>query len=54
MTDVPRAALKEPRSLTLEQVAMLDVTTPTEPALVRAWIVWKDGVEELVVGQAVA
>ncbi len=54
MTDVPRAALKEPRSLTLEQLAMLDVTTPTEPALVRAWIVWKDGVEELVVGQAVA
>jgi len=33
---------------------MLDVTTPTEPALVRAWIAWKDGVDELVVAQAVA
>ena len=46
--------MKEPRSLTLEQVAMLGVTTPAEPAPVRAWIVWEDGVEELVVGQAVA
>ncbi len=54
MTDVQRAALKGPRFLTLEQLATLDITTPAEPAAVRAWIVWEDGVEELVVGQAVA
>lgn len=54
MTDVPRLARRQPRSLTAEQLASLDVTTPAEQARVRAWIVWEDGVEELVTGQAIA
>ncbi len=54
MSDVPRAALRQPRSLTPEQLTSLDVTTSPSPASVRAWVVWEDGVEELVVGQAMA
>ncbi len=54
MTDLPRAALRQPRSLTPEQLTSLDVTTAGSPAAVRAWILWHDGVEELVTGHAIA
>lgn len=54
MTDLPRRALRQPRSLTVEQYAVVDVTTASTPAAVRAWVVWEDGVEELVAGMAVA
>jgi len=54
MTDVSRVALRQPRSLTTEQLTSLDITTATIPAAVRAWIVWDDGVEELVTGHAIA
>jgi hypothetical protein len=54
MADVPRIALRQPRSLAPEQLGDLPVTTPTTPANVNAWVVWEDGVEELVPARAVA
>ena len=54
MTDVPRLAGRQPRSLAPEQLGPLDVTTAAQPARVRAWVVWEDGVEELVPALAVA
>ena len=54
MTDVPRRALRQPRCLAPEQLASLDIINATQPARVQAWILWEDGVEELVTGQAVA
>ncbi len=35
-------------------MGLLPVTTPAVPHPVRAWVLWEDGVEELVAGQAVA
>lgn len=54
MTNVPRVALRQPRSLTTEQLTSLDSTTAASPAAVRAWIIWEDGVEELISGHAIA
>ena len=54
MTERPRRAQRQPRSLAREQLASLDVTTSASPVPVRAWVVWEDGVEELVEGVAVA
>ena len=54
VTDVPRRAARRPRSLTPEQLTHSSVTSVGEPVRVSAWIVWEDGVEELIVGQAVA
>ena len=54
MTDVPRPATRQPRSLTSEQLTHSSVTAAAEPVRVSAWVVWEDGVEELVVGHAVA
>ncbi len=54
MTEVPRRALRQPRSLAPEQLASLDVINAAEPAPVKAWILWEDGVEELITGQAIA
>ena len=54
MTDVGRVGLRQPRSLTSEQLISLDITTAFHPAAVRAWILWEDGVEELVTGHAIA
>ncbi len=54
MTDVRRVGLRQPRSLTSEQLTSLDITTAAHPAAVRAWILWEGGVEELVTGQAIA
>jgi len=54
MTDRPRLALRQPRSLQPEQLGDLKVCTPAVPQRVSAWIVWEDGVEELVPAQAVA
>jgi hypothetical protein len=54
VTEHPRLALRQPRSLQPEQMGVLSVTTPAVPAPVNAWIVWEDGVEELVRGHAVA
>ena len=54
MTDRQRQALRQPRSLAPEQLGDLPVTTATTPPPVAAWVVWEDGVEELVQGQALA
>jgi hypothetical protein len=54
MTDVPRLARRQPRSLAPEQLGDLPVTTAPAPAPVLAWVLWEDGVEELVRAQAVA
>jgi hypothetical protein len=54
VTDVPRRAARRPRSLTPEQLTHSSVTSVNEPVRVSAWIVWEDGVEELLVGHAVA
>jgi hypothetical protein len=48
MTERPRIARREPRSLAPEQLGQLTVSTPAVPLLVHAWILWEDGVEELV------
>ena len=54
MTERPRIALRQPRSLQPEQMGELTVCTPAVPQRVCAWILWEDGVEELVPAQAVA
>jgi hypothetical protein len=54
VTDVPRRTIRQPRSLTAEQLTHSSTTTAVEPVRVTAWILWEDGVEELVVGHAVA
>ncbi len=54
VTDFPRVALRQPRSLTTEQLTSLDITIAASPAAVRAWVLWEDGVEELVTGHAIA
>ena len=54
MIDQRRFAQREPRSLDPEQRGDLPVTSTTTPYKVHVWIVWEDGVEELVVGYAVA
>ncbi len=47
MSDIPRRALRQPRSLAPEQYAVDRVTRASEPIRVEAWVVWEDGVEEL-------
>jgi hypothetical protein len=54
VTERPRIALRQPRSLQPEQLGQLTVCAPAVPPRVSAWILWEDGVEELVPGQAVA
>ncbi|NMM25545.1 MAG: hypothetical protein HHJ11_19080 [Phycicoccus sp.] len=54
MTERPRIALRQPRSLQPEQLGQLTVCTPAVPQQVSSWILWEDGVEELVPGYAVA
>ena len=54
MTDRPRTALRQPRSLTPEQLLDNLVTHPDAPTPVTAWVLGEDGVEEQVTGQAVA
>jgi len=54
VTKRPRIALRQPRSLQPEQLGQLTVCTPAVPPRVSAWIVWEDGVEELVSAQAIA
>ena len=54
VTERPRIALRNPRSLQPEQLGQLTVCAPAVPPRVSAWILWEDGVEELVPGQAVA
>lgn len=54
MIDQRRFAQREPRSLQPEQLVDLPVTSATAPQEVRAWIVWEDGVEELVGAFAIA
>lgn len=54
VSEVPRRLSRLPRSLTPEQLHQSSLTTAGEPVRVSAWIVWEDGVEELVVGHAVA
>ena len=51
VTERPRIALRQPRSLQPEQMGQLTVSTPAVPQRVRAWILWEDGVEELVPAQ---
>ena len=54
MTERPRFAQPEPRSLLLEQMGQLNVTTPAVPQRVQAWVLWEDGVEELTQAHAIA
>src|ERR1035441_2499648 len=54
MTEPPRLAQREPRSLQPEQMGQLTVSTPAIPQQVQAWVLWEDGVEELVQAHAVA
>jgi len=54
MTERPRLAQREPRSLLPEQMGQLTVCTPAVPQRVQAWVLWEDGVEELVQAQAIA
>jgi len=49
-----RIALRQPRSLQPEQLGQRTVSTAAVPQRVSAWVVWEDGVEELVPAQAVA
>jgi hypothetical protein len=46
MTERPRLAQREPRSLQPEQMGQLTLCTPAAPHPVQAWILWEDGVEE--------
>jgi hypothetical protein len=52
--DQRRLAQREPRSLQPEQLMDLPATSAIAPLKVRAWIVWEDGVEELVEAVATA
>jgi hypothetical protein len=54
MTERPRIALRQPRSLQPEQMGLLTVSAHAVPLMVRAWILWEDGVEELVQAHAIA
>ena len=54
VTERPRLAQREPRSLQPEQMGQLTVSTPAVPRKVHAWILWEDGVEELVAAHAIA
>ena len=54
MTERPRLAQREPRSLQPEQMGQLTVCTPAVPQWVQAWVLWEDGVEERVEAQATA
>lgn len=56
MIDQRRFAQREPRSLQPEQLGDLPVipTIAPQKVQVRAWVVWEDGVEELVDGVAAA
>jgi len=52
--DVKRGALRRPRSLALEQLGDQRVSRAPESLRVSAWVVWEDGVQELVEGLATA
>jgi hypothetical protein len=54
MTERPRLAQREPRSLQPEQMGPLTVCTPAVPQRVQSWVLWEDGVEELVKAHAIA
>ena len=54
VTECPRIALCQPRSLQPEQLGQLAISSPATPQLVNAWVVWEYGVEELVEGHAIA
>ena len=43
-----------PRSLQPEQMGRLTVCTPAVQQLVKAWVLWEDGVEEQVQANAIA
>ena len=47
VTERPRLAQREPRSLQPEQMGQLSVSTSAVPQRVHAWVLWEDGVEEL-------
>jgi hypothetical protein len=50
----PRLAQREPRSLAPEQLGQLPMSIAAVPQPVHAWILWEDGVEELVQAHAIA
>jgi hypothetical protein len=54
VTERPRLALRQPRSLQPEQLGQLTVSRPAVPERVTAWVLWEDGVEELLQAHAVA
>jgi hypothetical protein len=54
VSEVSRRPVRHPRSLTQEQLTHSSVSTAGEPVRVSAWVVWEDGVEELVRAYAVA
>ena len=49
--DAASARADEPLSLTPEQLTYSSVSEASEPVRVTAWIVWEDGVEELVAAE---
>ena len=46
---VPRRVGLSPRSVTAERLTATP-TVPADPVPVQAWVMWEDGVEELVAG----
>jgi hypothetical protein len=54
VTERPRIGLRQPRSLQPQQLGQHTVCNPAAPLRVNAWIVWEDGVEELVPAHAIA
>lgn len=54
MTNVPRLALREPRSLAPEQLGQGKSTRAKTRIPVDAWVLWEDGTDELVHATAVA
>jgi hypothetical protein len=54
VTERPRLAQRAPRSLQPEQMGHLTVSTPAVQQPVNAWILWEDGVEELLQAHAIA
>ncbi len=54
VTERPRLAQRAPRSLQPEQMGHLSISTPAVPQRVQAWVVWEDGVEELLPAYAIA
>jgi hypothetical protein len=54
VTRTTTLAQRDPRSLQPEQMGQLTVSTPAVSQRVHTWIIWEDGVEELLQAHAIA